>query len=99
MQNKSRERGGGRSGWWWWGVRLIGNQELKLLYKCKKSREGGPVGDVVRMVVYEELEVIEKMQKKSWGSGEGVGQVVGERRIEVVVEMPKKSGGGGSGWM
>ena len=60
------------------------------------------------MVVYEELEVIEKMKKnQSWGSGEGgkVGQGGGERIIEVVVEMPKKVGGGGgggergSGWM
>ena len=41
-----------------------------------------------------------KMQKKSWGGGQGVGwggQGGCERRIEVIVKMKKKSRRG-SGW-
>ena len=58
------------------------------------------------MVVYEELEIIEKCTKKVWGGGSGrergggggVGQGGVERRIEVVMKMPK-TWGGGSGWV
>ena len=54
-------------------------------------------GGGVRVVVYEELEVIVKMQKKL-GEG-GLVRVVLNEELKLLWKCQKKVGGGGSGWM